>query len=454
MSRQAPSNTPNTSNNARNEYIPSFISQKPFYVDSSDADYLEHQRLQSISTDTLDKAKWYERGRKVGPAATKFRKGACENCGAMTHKTKDCLSRPRKHGAKWTGQDIQADEVIDKVSLGWDAKRDRWNGYDNREYQAVVEQYEDLEALVHASKRRKVDPSATNGTSVDANGSAAPQQTPSGTSTPTQQEQEPPSDDLRYGEETDMGRSQAKSTRQLRLREDTAGYLKDLNLDSAAKYDPKTRTLDTSTSRLANDGSDPTIADEGFTRKAATEGDAVEFERAQRYAWQSQETSGASTGGTKLHLQANPTHGEIVRKKLTAEADAKRAAKRKELLDKYGAQEDDGKNKKSVTTSISSSVYVEYDPETGMPIPAPSSTTGSLLVTDGSQAPASIPLSKYPEDIHPGNHSSVFGSWYDVKQQAWGYQCCHATTKNAYCVGEEGKRLLREAEVEREGIFQ
>ena len=26
-----------------------------------------------------------------GPVATKFKKGACENCGAMTHKRKDCL---------------------------------------------------------------------------------------------------------------------------------------------------------------------------------------------------------------------------------------------------------------------------------------------------------------------------------------------------------------------------
>ena len=32
---------------------------------------------------------------------TKFRKGACSNCGAMTHKTKDCCERPRKKGAKW-----------------------------------------------------------------------------------------------------------------------------------------------------------------------------------------------------------------------------------------------------------------------------------------------------------------------------------------------------------------
>jgi len=34
----------------------------------------------------------------------KYRKGACENCGAMTHKKKDCMERPRKVGAKYTGE--------------------------------------------------------------------------------------------------------------------------------------------------------------------------------------------------------------------------------------------------------------------------------------------------------------------------------------------------------------
>ena len=46
----------------RNEYIPSFISKKPFYaVDETgedQADYLEHQRLQKQEQDS----KWYDRG--------------------------------------------------------------------------------------------------------------------------------------------------------------------------------------------------------------------------------------------------------------------------------------------------------------------------------------------------------------------------------------------------------
>ena len=43
---------------------------------------------------------------------TKFRKGACENCGSMTHKRKDCLERPRKIGARFTGQGFGNDEYI------------------------------------------------------------------------------------------------------------------------------------------------------------------------------------------------------------------------------------------------------------------------------------------------------------------------------------------------------
>ncbi|KAI1613059.1 Pre-mRNA splicing Prp18-interacting factor-domain-containing protein [Exophiala viscosa] len=388
---------------SRNEYIPSFISKRPFWAETtSDADYLEHQRLQTESNDTLDKAKWYDRGKKAGPAATKFRKGACENCGAMTHKTKECLSRPRKQGAKWTGRDIQADELVEDVKLGWDAKRDRWNGYDNREYTAVVREYEELEALKKITDKTDTSTPDAEGADADA--------------------------DARYGEETDMGRSQPTSTRQLRLREDTANYLKNLDLDSA-KYDPKTRTMDTQALDLAGNPS-TSIAEEGFVRP--TDDPAAEFERAQKYAWETQEN--ANPTAKKLHLQANPTEGEILRKKQTTEATEKKAAARKVLLDKYGGDEYlADKAKKSIPQVLTNERYIEYD-ESGH-------IKGEIRAT---------PRSKYAEDILTNNHTFVWGSWW--RNFTWGYACCHSTVKNSYCTGESGKVAFEEAEGMRTGL--
>ena len=394
MSRQPPKPS-ESQNNGRNEYIPSFISKAPFYATGTDEDYLEHQRLQSLPTDTLDKAKWYSRGQKAAPAATKFRKGACENCGAMTHKTKECLSRPRKQGAKWTGRDIQADEVVEDVKLGWDAKRDRWNGYDAREYSAVVAEYEELEAAKKAAK-----PSNQLLTEDGEDGS-----------TPGADEE------TRYAEETDMGRNQPTSTRQLRLREDTAKYLINLDLESA-RYDPKTRSMDAAPTKQDD-------AEDGFVRPTL-EGDAASFERAQRYAWETQEGTAAAT--KKLHLQANPTEGEVLLKKQTAEAEEKRLARQKMLAEKYGANAasvPDAATKKLLVQE--NERYVEYDESGGV--------KGAIK---------DIARSKYPEDVYINNHTSVFGSWWSNFQ--WGYACCHSFVKNSYCTGEEGKSAFENAE--------
>lgn len=56
--------------------------------------------------------------------------------------------------------------------------------------------------------------------------------------------------------------------------------------------------------------------------------------------------------------------------------------------------------------------------------------------------------SKYEEDVHPLNHTSVFGSWY--KDGKWGYRCCHSLMKNSYCIGEQGYAL--EAELPIDGL--
>mmetsp|Transcript_34254 Transcript_34254/g.30979 ORF Transcript_34254/g.30979 Transcript_34254/m.30979 type:complete len:92 (+) Transcript_34254:167-442(+) len=63
----------------------------------------------------------------------------------MTHKTKDCVERPRKKGAKVTGKDIKPDEYIRDINLTFEAKRDRWNGYVPEMYDDVVKEYEDYE---------------------------------------------------------------------------------------------------------------------------------------------------------------------------------------------------------------------------------------------------------------------------------------------------------------------
>ena len=121
-----------------NPHIPQYISIAPWYLKKS-VPTLTHQRsfLNGKEEDGIDT--WYARGVKKGPAATKFRKGACTNCGAMTHKAKDCCDRPRKLGAKFTGKNIKADEVVEDLNLGYDGKHDRWNGYDSTNHIRIME---------------------------------------------------------------------------------------------------------------------------------------------------------------------------------------------------------------------------------------------------------------------------------------------------------------------------
>lgn len=63
--------------------------------------------------------------------------------------------------------------------------------------------------------------------------------------------------------------------------------------------------------------------------------------------------------------------------------------------------------------------YVEYD------------ATGRVIKGQDIKA-----HSRYEEDVHPNNHTSVWGSWWEAG--AWGYACCHQTFKNSYCTGEAG----------------
>jgi len=167
------------------------------------------------------------------------------------------------------------------------------------------------------------------------------------------------------------------------------------------------------------------VAEEGFMRAS---GDAAEFEKAQKYAWESQEKA----GDTKQHLQANPTSGEYYRRKEKEEAEAKRQAHKKMLLEKYGGEVNPVAASLRETAVIESERYVEYD------------ESGAI-----KGAPKAVAKSKYPEDILINNHTSVWGSWWSNFK--WGYACCHSLVKNSYCTGEEGKKAFEEANLLRLG---
>lgn len=219
-----------------------------------------------------------------------------------------------------------------------------------------------------------------------------------------------------------MGRQQSTATRNLRLREDTAKYLLNLDLDSA-KYDPKTRSMVDMGAQT--DQAAALVAEDNFMRAS---GDAAEFEKAQKYAWESQERGDKN----KTHVQANPTSGEYFRRKEKEESTAKKEAHHKMLLEKYGGGEHLQRTSLRDVAVVENERYVEYD---------------ELGVIKG--APKADVKSKYAENIFSNNHTSVWGSWW--KDFQWGYDCCHSTIKNSYCTGEHGKKAFEEADNMRTG---
>lgn len=211
------------------------------------------------------------------------------------------------------------------------------------------------------------------------------------------------------------------SIRNLRIREDVAKYL--LTNKNAAHYDPKSRSM-----RELPDGSqtvdDPKLqtGKQEFVRAAT--GDAADFEKLQKFAWQSERMGG------DVHLQANPTEGEIRHRKLLEESEKKKAAVRSSVLDKYGGAEHLAAPPKELLKS--SEQFVEYTKFGEVIRGAEVPKTKSRYAEDGmSPVPFFANLS-----VLINNHTSVYGSWF--RNGKWGYTCCHQVAKNSYCTGQAG----------------
>ncbi|KAJ4722718.1 pre-mRNA-splicing factor SLU7 [Melia azedarach] len=278
----------------------------------------------------------------------------------MTHNAKSCMERPRKKGAKWTNMHIAPDEKIETFELDYDGKRDRWNGYDAATYARngegeISDEDDDDDAL--KVDEAKVDESKQ----MDFAKVEKRVRTTGGGSTGT--------------------------VRNLRIREDTAKYL--LNLDvNSAYYDPKTRSM----------REDP-LPDADPNEK---------FYGGDNQYRMSQD----------IHMQAAPSQAELLYKNYKIIKEKLKSRLKVSIMEKYGNAATEQEMPRELLLGQSER-QVEYD------------RAGRII-----QGEMSLPRSKYEEDIYINNHTSVWGSWW--KDHQWGYKCCKQTIKNSYCTGAAG----------------
>uniref|UniRef100_A0AC35UIL2 Pre-mRNA-splicing factor SLU7 n=1 Tax=Rhabditophanes sp. KR3021 TaxID=114890 RepID=A0AC35UIL2_9BILA len=374
-----------------NPHIPQFISQTPWYI-STDGPTLQHQRPHpDRQRPDLDIGTWFNRG-TTGEKATKFRKGACENCGVLTHQKKDCFERPRKRNAKAMNTAFAEDDNLQKhiKTMSYDAKRDRWNGYDPSMYDEVTKEFEDVEKtreLIQKEKLFNGEPINEEDTEVAEEG------TPS--------------------TGVDLDSRTRITVRNLRIREDTAKYLHNLN-ENAPYYDPKSRSM------RENPGADKdAMANGNFTGSdfERITGEVLAANQAQLFAWE------ARSKGIDINQSADPTKLEHMKKIFEKEKKEMNMGQREKILEIYGGREhlissESDKVKKLLLHQNED--YAEYN------------TSGKVV--KGRER--TMITSKYEEDKYLNNHTSTWGSFW--KSGEWGYKCCHSNIKLSYCVGEIG----------------
>ncbi|KYQ93760.1 putative RNA splicing factor [Tieghemostelium lacteum] len=402
-----------------NPHIPQYILKQPWYDDNKGTS-LRHQRHQAVEGNKI--GLWYNKGAKLGESAQKYRKGACENCGAMTHQTKDCCERPRKVGAKYNGADIKPDEVVETLNLSYDAKRDPYNGYDSDSYKEIMDLYEKAEQERKKKKLQELMQQHQNSLVEGGDGSGSVKPTAEELSKQLQEQEEQDN----YSAETiapiqKLDPKSRTTIRNLRIREDIAKYLYNLDVDSSF-YEPKSRSM--RENPLANSNSDKDIGflGDNFTR---TTGDTQKFRDMQMFAWE------AHDKGQDIDVSSAPTQAALLHKEFQAKKEQLRNQSKKIILSKYGGEEHLLENNKEgggdeetkVSTSVpSTEIYTEY------------SANGKLL--KGQEL---LTKSKYEEDVYLNNHTSIWGSYWEDGH--WGFQCCKQLIKNTYCTGEHGRKL-------------
>mmetsp|Transcript_20996 Transcript_20996/g.31106 ORF Transcript_20996/g.31106 Transcript_20996/m.31106 type:complete len:632 (-) Transcript_20996:2541-4436(-) len=242
-----------------------------------------------------------------------------------------------------------------------------------------------------------------------------------------------------------VGGAQMKVTaRNLRIREDTAKYLRNLDLGSAY-YDPKSRSMrDNPNPEVAPE--DSQFAGDNFAR---INGDAVGLAETQLFAWDASEK-----GVAAIHPQANPSEAELFKKKKKSKLTEEKSSQRQAVLRKYGGAEyldgsdglareknSSGANDSSQGNDSDAARKVRF----GVSVVQEEYTRDGRLIKGGVATKREALISKYQEDVFVNGHKTVWGSYFHKGGFRWGYADDHSLIRNSYCTGENGRRVNDEA---------
>ncbi|KAF1773967.1 Pre-mRNA splicing Prp18-interacting factor [Phytophthora cactorum] len=331
----------------------------------------------------------------------------------MSHKTNECVERPRKVGAWKTNQDLKSDDVVVDVrsekfgKLAFDAKRDQWLGYDPKDHSKTVEASADKKK--EKKTRTKAKDKEEGKSNSDSDSDSDYESDMESEDEEFRDHDEGPMFTERVARQGGVGGAQMKTTvRNLRIREDTAKYLRNLNPNSAY-YDPKTRSM--------RDNPNPELNPEDTTfvgdNTARFTGDAQKLASAQLFAWE------AYSKGTDIHPLANPSQAEFLKNQYEERKAALEKEKSRKILDKYGelllAQSEhyveysrDGRVVKGRERAPVRSKYVEdaFEKTTlhlGLLVRKSYCTgeDGKKAIEDSKMANADRPMLKVPEKLEP-----------------------------------------------------
>lgn len=456
MNQNKQNNLMDDNNPEINPHMPQYIVKVPWYL-SQTGNSLKHQKSQ-VEVTKLPINVHTEKGIIQNKSIYKFRKGACENCGSVTHKLKECCERPRQRGAKFSNNDFRPDEFIYEVPLDYEGKRDRWNGYNPDSYRSLIYEYEKFQEVKKKYKEEevkditdeKVIKKAMKDEDLEESGSSEDENkflnvkndnlpkefkkqadritTEEIAKDPIQNDpdinpdfreanddevilyleslkQNPKAKEMTVRDIPKKILYQICTSKNLHIGDDYSKYLLNLALNSAY-YDGKSRSMRENPNPQAND--EFTFKGDNYILKT---GDAMKLVEIESFIREANDKN----RDLNLNNVCMPSQAELFYKYFKEKKGSFKSEQLKKVLAKYGGEEHliipDG-----IKENVNNDNEVYADNNNGI-------SNRSI----------------YPEDIFINGHSSIWGSFFNDKF-GWGYKCCFSFDKNSYCKGENGKK--------------